>query len=113
MDTNRMIERQQAANLLVWQAMLRIAGLINIGFLSSVRRSLDSYLLYLRQGTDCLREAQTTDSPEKWVGIYADTMTECVEKTWQDFRNNLQIMLLTQDEALIWATRIERTLGQN
>jgi hypothetical protein len=36
-----------------------------------------------------------------------------VEKSWQDFRNQWQILLLTQDEALIWMTRIERALAED
>jgi hypothetical protein len=113
MDTARMIERQKAANLLLWQAALRIAGLMHIGALGSLCRVLDSYLLCLQHGADYLRDARATDSPDKWVSIYADNMTECVEKSWQDFRNSLQIVLLTQDEALIWAARIERTLAED
>lgn len=111
MTTDRMIERQQAANLLLWQAVLRIAGLMNIGFISAMRRALDSYLLYLRHSIDYVKDAGTTDSPEKWVDLYVDAMSECVEQSWQDFRNNLQITLLTQDEALIWAARIEKALA--
>jgi hypothetical protein len=42
-----------------------------------------------------------------------DAMTECVEKSWQDYRNNLQILLLIQDEALIWVARIDRALAAN
>ena len=38
-------------------------------------------------------------------------MSECVEKSWQDYRNSLQILLLTQDEALIWVNKIDRALA--
>jgi hypothetical protein len=112
MNTDKMFERQQAANLLAWQCALRISGLMNIAALGSVRRSLDTYLLCLQQGTKSMKNVQPTDSPVKWIVVYADTVGEYVEKSWQDFRNQVQILLLTQDEALIWMTRIEKALAE-
>ncbi len=106
----RMIERNQAASWLVLQSVLRISGLMGIGMLGAVRKSLDTYLVCLEHGAEYAQQARITDSPEKFLAGYADAMTECVEKSWQDFRNNLQIWLLTQDEALIWITRIDRAL---
>ncbi|WP_169248017.1 hypothetical protein [Candidatus Competibacter phosphatis] len=41
-----------------------------------------------------------------------DALSDFVEKSWQDFRNHLQILLLTQDEVLIWVARIDRTLDE-
>ncbi|MCC8997986.1 MAG: hypothetical protein LM522_00570, partial [Candidatus Contendobacter sp.] len=99
---NRMLERNQAANLLALQCTLRISGLLGIGMLSSARKTLDTYLLCLQHGTDYMKQSRISDSPDKLMAGYADAMTECVEKSWQDFRNNIQILLLTQDEALIW-----------
>jgi hypothetical protein len=109
MNMYRVVERNQAANLLALQCLLRVGGLLGIGALSSVRKSLDTYLLCLRHGADYAKSVQVTDPPEKWVLGYADAMTECVEKSWQDFRNNLQILLLTHDEALIWVAKIDKT----
>jgi hypothetical protein len=106
----KMIERNQAAHWLAVQYALRIGGLMGIGMLGAVRKSLDTYLVCLQHGADYARQATITDSPEKFVASYADAMTECVEKSWQDFRNNLQIWLLTQDEALIWIARIDKAL---
>ena len=111
MNNDRSFERQQAANLLIWQSALRIAGLMNLGAISAVRLALDTYLLCLQHGADYAREAQLNDPPEKWVNSYVDTLSECAEKSWQDFRNNWQILLLTQDEALMWVTKIERALA--
>lgn len=111
MNADRLFERQQAANLLVWQSALRIAGLMSIGAISSVRRALDTYLLCLQHGTEYAQAIRTSDPPAKWVVVYMDTLSEYVEKSWQDFRNNLQILLLTQDEALMWIAKIERTLS--
>lgn len=112
MNTDRIFERQQAANLLAWQCALRIGGLMNIAAIGLVRRSLDTYLVCLQQGTKSMQDVQTTDSPGKWIVVYADTLGEYVEKSWQDFRNQLQILLLTQDEALIWMTRIEKAFAE-
>ena len=113
MNTERMLERQQSVNLLAWQCVLRISGLINIAAIGSVRRSLDTYLLCLQQGTKSMQNVQTTDSPVKWIVVSVDNFGEYVEKSWQDFRNQVQILLLTQDEALIWINRIERALAED
>lgn len=107
---DRMVERNQAANWLAWQGAMRLGGLIGISALGSVRKALDTYLVCLEHGAEYLAQSQPTDPPERWVTGYADVMTECVERSWQDYRNNLQIFLLTQDEALIWVTRIDRAL---
>ncbi|MDQ5909708.1 MAG: hypothetical protein QG599_1803 [Pseudomonadota bacterium] len=110
MNTNRLFERQQAAQLLAWQCALRVSGLLNIAALSSVRKGLDTYLLCLQRGAESAKTIQPDDSAKQWMVVCVDTASECVEKSWQDFRNHLQILLLTQDEAVIWMTRIERTL---
>jgi hypothetical protein len=107
---NRMLERNQAANLLALQGALRLGGLTGIGMLGLLHKALETYLVCLRHGAD-LTPIQITDSPERLVANYADAMIECVEKSWQDFRNNMQIWLLTQDEALIWLARIDRALA--
>ncbi len=107
---HRMLGRNQTANLLAMQGMLRISGLMGIGMLSAVRKALDTYLLCLQHSTDYVKQFRVTDSPASLVSCYADTMTECVEKSWQDFRNSIQILLLTQDEALIWVARIDKAL---
>ena len=107
---DRIMERNQAANLLALQCALRVGGLMGIGMLSSVRKTLDTYLVCWRHGAEYAKQSQITDSPKQFVAGYVDAMTECVEKSWQDFRNNLQILLLTQDEALIWVARIDRAL---
>ena len=107
---DRMMERNQAANWLAWQGAMRLGGLIGIGVLGSVRKTLDTYLICLQHGAEYMAHLQVTDPPERWLAGYADVMAECVEKSWQDYRNNLQIFLLTQDEALIWVTRIDRAL---
>ncbi len=80
--------------------------------LSSVRKTLDTYLLCLQHSADYVHRSQITDSPRTLVAGYADAMSECNEKSWQDFRNNIQILLLTQDEALIWMNRIEKALAE-
>lgn len=113
MNVYTVIERNQAANLLALQGLLRVGGLLGLGALSSVRKSLDTYLICLRHGADYAQNAQVTDPPEKWVAGYADAMTEYVEKSWQDFRNNLQILLLTQDESSIWVARIDKALSMD
>lgn len=111
MNTNRLLERQQAAQLLAWQCALRVSGLLNIAALSSVRKGLDTYLLCLQRGAESAKTIQPDDdSAKQWMVVCVDTASECVEKSWQDFRNHLQILLLTQDEAVIWITRIERSL---
>ena len=107
---NRMLKRNQVANLLALQCILRISGLIGIGMLSSARKTLDTYLFCLQHGTDYMKQSRLTDSPKKLIASCADTMSECAEKSWQDFRNNIQILLLTQDEALIWIARIDKAL---
>lgn len=107
---NKMLEQNRAANWLALQCMLRMSGLMGIGMLSSVRRTLDTYLLCLQHGADHVRRFRATDSPKVFAADCADAMTECVEKSWQDFRNTIQIVLLTQDEALIWAARIDKAL---
>jgi len=76
----------------------------------AIRKALDTYLLCLHHGAEYAKNARPDDPPEKWLVVYADTMSEYVEKSWQDYRNNLQIMLLTQDEALIWISKIDKVL---
>jgi hypothetical protein len=111
MDTNKVLARQHAANLLALQCALRVGGLLGIGAIGSIRKALDTYLLCLRHGAEYAKNARPSDPPEKWVVIYADTMSEYIEKSWQDYRNNLLILLLTQDEALIWVCKIDRVLA--
>jgi hypothetical protein len=113
MSTDRILERQQEVSLMAWQCALRIGGLMNIAAIGSFRRSLDTYLLCLQQGTKSMQSTQATDSPVQWIVVSVDNFGEYVEKSWQDFRNQLQILLLTQDEALIWMNRIERALAED
>ena len=110
MAFNRIVERNQAANELALQCILRLTGLIGISMLGTVRKTLDTYLVCLEHGAEYVARLQLPDPPERWVAGYADVMTECVERSWQDYRNNLQIFLLTQDEALIWVSRIDKAL---
>lgn len=110
MTLDRMMERNQAVNLLALQCALRLGGLMGIGVLGAVRKALDIYLVCLQHGAGYVAGFRIADSPERLVADYADVMTECVERSWQDFRNNLQIFLLTQDEALIWIARIDQAL---
>lgn len=112
MSTSRLFERQQTAQLLAWQCAMRVTGLLNIAALGSVRKALDTYLLCLRHGAESAKTIRPGDPAQKWIVVCVDTASECVEKSWQDFRNQLQILLLTQDEALIWMSRIERSLVQ-
>lgn len=111
MNADRLSERQRVMNLLVWQSALRIAGLMNLGAISSVRRALETYLVCSQHSLESLQTLQPGIAPEKWMLASVDNLNEFVEKSWQDFRNNLQIWLLTQDEALIWLAKIERTLS--
>jgi hypothetical protein len=67
-------------------------------------------LLCLQHSAESTKTVENGDLAKQWAVVYMDTASECVEKSWQDFRNQLQILLLTQDEAMIWMTRIERTL---
>jgi len=84
---------------------------MGIGMLSTVRKTLDTYLVCVQRGAECITYSPLTGSPEQLMTDCVDAMTECVEKSWQDFRNNIQILLLTQDEALIWVARIDRALA--
>lgn len=111
MDTNKLLARQHAANLLALQCALRVGGLLGISLIGSIRKTLDTYLLILQHGASYAKNARLSDPPQKLVSTCADAMSDCVEKSWQDYRNNLQIWLLTQDEALIWAGKIDRALG--
>ena len=109
MKTNRVLQGHQAASLMAMQCAVRVSGLMGIGMIGSFRKALDTYMLCLQHGADYVKNAHLGDAPEA-VSAYADAMSECVEKSWQDYRNTLQIMLLTQDEALIWASKIDRAL---
>ncbi len=113
MSTKELFKRQQAAHLLAWQCALRVTGLLNIAAIGSVNKVLDTYLLLLQHGAESTKNIQPSDPAKKWMVVCVDTASECVEKSWQDFRNQLQILLLTQDEALIWMTRIERALAED
>jgi hypothetical protein len=113
MSSKKLFERQQAARFLAWQCALRVTGLLNIAAIGSVSKALDTYLLLLQHGAASAQNIQIDDPAKKWMVVCVDTASECVEKSWQDFRNQLQILLLTQDEALIWMTRIERALAEN
>jgi len=113
MNTDRMLERQKAVNLLAWQCALRMSGLMSIAAIGSVRRSLDAYMLCLQQGTKSMQDIQATDPPVKWIVVSVDNFGEYVEKSWQNFRNQVQILLLTQDEALIWMTKMEQALAKD
>lgn len=110
MTLDRMMERNQAANLLALQGALRLGGLMGIGVLGTVRKTLDIYLVCLQHGVEHMARSPIAGASEDWVVGCVDAMTECVEKSWQDYRNNLQILLLTQDEALIWVARIDQAL---
>jgi len=112
MKNEKLFERQQAAQLLAWQCTMRVTGLLNIAALSSVRKTLDTYLMLLQHGAESTKHLQPGDPAKKWMVVGVQTASECVEKSWQDFRNQWQILLLTQDEALIWMTRIERALAE-
>lgn len=109
----KLFERQQAAQLLAWQCTMRVTGLLNIAALSSVRKTLDTYLLCLQHGAESAKTIRPGDPAKQWMVVCVQTASECVEKSWQDFRNQWQILLLTQDEALIWMTRIERALADD
>ena len=111
MNTNTMLDRQHAANLLAWQGAMRVSGLLSQKQIGAVRKGLETYLLCLRHGADYIKSAFWGKKKEKAVSTYADAMNECVEKSWQDYRNSLQIWLLTQDEALIWVNKIDRALA--
>lgn len=111
MKIDRMLDQYYAANLLALQGALRLGGLLGLGILGSVRKTLDTYLICMRHGAGVW--TPPTDPPGKLVAGCMDAMTECVEKSWQDYRNNLQILLLIQDEALIWVARIDRALAAN
>ena len=103
--------RYHQANLLVLQGALRVNGLIGIGALSAWRKFLDLYLLCLRPLAAAVPTTDAAARPEQALAAYLDTLGECVEASWQDFRNHLQIVLLTQDELLIWIARIDRALA--
>ena len=113
MSTNRRFERQQATQLLAWQCAMRVTGLLNIAALGSVRKALDTYLLCMQRGAESVKTVEPGQPAKKWMVACVETASECVEKSWQDFRNQLQILLLTQDEALLWVSRIERTLAED
>lgn len=106
----QLLENQYAANLLALQGIARVSGLMGIGALSALRKTLDLYLLSLQHSANYVKNAKLHDRPEKAVSTYADAMSECVEQSWQNYRNHLQICLLTQDEALIWVGKIDRAL---
>ena len=110
MELMRMMERQQAANWLAIQGVLRVSGLANLAMLSSLDKMLETYLIGLQHGAGLLTEAEISADPQRFIAGYADTMIECVEKSWQDFRNHLQILLLTQQEGLVWLGRIDQAL---
>lgn len=103
--------RYHQANLLALQGVLRVNGLMGIGALSAWRKFLDLYLLCLRPLAAAVPAADAAARPEQALATYLDTLGECVEASWQDFRNHLQIVLLTQDEMLIWIARIDRALA--
>jgi hypothetical protein len=107
---NTLVERNHLAGLLAVQCLLRMSGLLGIGALSALRRMLDTYLLCLQHSAHSINQSRLTDSPTDWAADCVDTTTECIEKSWQDFRNSIQILLLTQDEALIWIARIDKAL---
>ncbi|MFO1371102.1 MAG: hypothetical protein U1F42_01485 [Candidatus Competibacteraceae bacterium] len=91
---------------------MRINGLLTVGAISALRRNLDTCLIFLgHSANQVMKSAQVIDPPQKLISGYLDTVLDCSEKSWQDFRNNLQILLLTQDEALLWMAKIDRTLA--
>lgn len=105
-----MMERHQAAYWLATQGTLRVSGLLGIAMLGALNKALSSYLLGLQHGSKLLREAESNAPPEQLMAGYVDALSECMENSWQDFRNHLQIMLLTQGEATVWLNRIDRAL---
>jgi len=109
MSIGRMIAKNHTANLLAIQYALRINGLLTLNTLGVLRRNLGTYLLCLQHGAEYVQNTQITDPPEKRVSAYLDVMLDCTEKSWQDFRNNLQILLLAHDEVLMWAATLDRT----
>ena len=109
MKADRVLQRHHAASLMAMQCAVRVSGLMGIGMIGSFRKGLDTYMLCLQHSASYVKNAHLGDTPEA-VSAYADVMSECVEKSWQDYRNTLQIILLTQDQALIWSSKIYRAL---
>ena len=58
MNTNTMVARHQAANLLALQCALRVGGLLGIGVIGSIRKTLDTYLLCLQHGASYVKNAR-------------------------------------------------------
>lgn len=106
----RIMERHQAAYWLATQGTLRVSGLLGIAMLGALNKALGGYLLCLQHSSELMREAESNAPPEQLVAGYVDAVSEYVENSWQDFRNHLQIMLLTQGEATAWLNQIDRAL---
>ncbi len=106
MKNSKALKQYYVASVLSGLCVLRIGSLLGVSALSTLRKAITNY-------PSCFQlEGAASDwvNPERQLSHYLDTLSGCVENSWQDYRNNLQILLLTQDEMLIWAAKIEKML---
>lgn len=106
MKNSARLQRYYAASMLGGLCALRIGTLVGVGMLSTLRKTINHY-------PSCFQSSELVDwsRPDEQFGHCLDTVSRCIETSWQDYRNGLQIFMLTQDEMQIWAAKIGKTLA--
>lgn len=104
--SNEIFEPRDDANRMAMEFAFRLARLTGVSAIHAVYKRLDTCLLYFKRSFEGLEKSQQAGSPETLVDNYWETVRECSDKYVEDFRNDLQVISLTQEESRIWISRI-------
>ncbi len=104
-------ERGHPAGKVVIEYALRLGRMTGVGAIGVAYKQLDTNLLCLRRSLEGLEKAQQGAS---WVDLLAHcwvAWSECNDKCTEDFRNDLQVMMLAWEEAPVWMSRKDEALA--
>ena len=106
-----MIERGHKASMIAMEFAWRFARLTGVGTISSTYKQVDTCLLYLKRSFEGLEKAQQDCSMPGFIDHHWHTLLECADKSVEDFRNDLTVIFLTQEETKVWMSKIDRALA--
>jgi hypothetical protein len=106
--SNEMFEPGDDANRMAMEFACRLARLTSVSAISAIYKRVDTCLLYLKRSFEGLEKSQQTGSMEDLVDNYWRTVRECTDKYVEDFRNDIQVVSLTQEESRVWISRIDQ-----
>lgn len=108
--SNEMLEPRDDANRMAMEFACRLVRLTSVSAISSIYKRVDTCLLYLKRSFEGLEKSQQVGSMEGLVNSYWRTVHECADKYVEDFRNDMQVVLLTQEESRVWISKIDQAL---